>query len=596
MTPNAPVKNFRLPRFGANGFTDWVLQGTRGLYDGEEQVRVEGMSMRVYSGDQRMALELSMDSPTATLRLKENRAYSDDTIEIIGGNFNISGISWDWSGESREVIVKNNTVVTFTQEIAGAFRNTNNQSTAKASTDIQSDRLLLRTNEEAYYFEFAGNVSVASDQMNLRCEQLIIMSDPPQSRDSRVPTNAPNKLDYIHQMIARKDVVIRQGGKSVLGNEAKFFPRENKVDILGSASIETRGLYLNGDSIRSKHGEIVIKGAQNMGRAQMILSGTGGLGIHANTAPSSETILLADKIIMTEKVAENHFLFEGSVEVMSGGLYMRSNKMSIVAHSMGEVIDKRDDQLKVGVVKTITSSDDVHIERSSQILTADKVIFFLDDECAFLTGDPRITNSQAVVIGESMELNARTAIIRGESKSPVIVHLPEIPDLGYETYGPSLSKGVGLIEDSPVELYDTIVKSQILEMVEEPEHTLFLFSNEVEVNATNLNITCENLNLITRMVDNLTASRKTSLELERIEAVDNVLIAQKGRTSTSRKAFILPKESKVVLEGLAVVQDADGRVAGHRITLLQGQRRAIVEGGGPAGERARITLPVIPSQ
>ena len=122
------------------------------------------------------------------------------------------------------------------------------------------------------------------------------------------------------------------------------------------------------------------------------------------------------------------------------------------------------------------------------------------------------------------------------------------------------------------------------------------FSDEVEVNATNLNITCENLNLITRMVDNLNLSRETSLELERIEAVDNVLIAQKGRTSTSKRAFILPKESQVVLEGLAVVQDADGRVSGHRITLLQGQRRAIVEGGGPVGERARITLPVIPSQ
>ncbi|MEC7273790.1 MAG: hypothetical protein VXU48_00940, partial [Verrucomicrobiota bacterium] len=107
-------------------------------------MRVEGMSMRVYSGDQRMALELSMDSPTATLRLEENRAYSDDLIEIIGGNFNISGVGWDWSGESREVIVKSNTVVNFTQEIAGAFRNTDNQSTVKPSTDIQSDRLLLR--------------------------------------------------------------------------------------------------------------------------------------------------------------------------------------------------------------------------------------------------------------------------------------------------------------------------------------------------------------------------------------------------------------------------------------------------------------------
>ena len=106
MTPNAPVKDFRLPRFGADGFTDWVLQGVRGLYDGVEQVRVEGMSMRVYSGDERMALELSMDSPKATLRIEENRAYSDNTIEITGGNFNISGVGWVWSGETGKLLLR----------------------------------------------------------------------------------------------------------------------------------------------------------------------------------------------------------------------------------------------------------------------------------------------------------------------------------------------------------------------------------------------------------------------------------------------------------------------------------------------------------
>jgi len=37
-------------------------------------------------------------------------------------------------------------------------------------------------------------------------------------------------------------------------------------------------------------------------------------------------------------------------------------------------------------------------------------------------------------------------------------------------------------------------------------------------------------------------------------------------------------------------------VSGHRMTLLQGERRAIVEGGGPDGERARITLPAMPGR
>jgi len=37
------------------------------------------------------------------------------------------------------------------------------------------------------------------------------------------------------------------------------------------------------------------------------------------------------------------------------------------------------------------------------------------------------------------------------------------------------------------------------------------------------------------------------------------------------------------------VVDDSGRVSGHRVTVSQGQRRAIVEAG--EGQRARVTLP-----
>ncbi len=71
MTPSAPVQNFRLPRFGDNGYTQWVLQGGKGIYDSAEQIRIEEMALRVYSGDERMALEMTMDSPEATLLTTE---------------------------------------------------------------------------------------------------------------------------------------------------------------------------------------------------------------------------------------------------------------------------------------------------------------------------------------------------------------------------------------------------------------------------------------------------------------------------------------------------------------------------------------------
>ena len=52
-------------------------------------------------------------------------------------------------------------------------------------------------------------------------------------------------------------------------------------------------------------------------------------------------------------------------------------------------------------------------------------------------------------------------------------------------------------------------------------------------------------------------------------------------------------EGKVVLDGNVVVTDDSGKVTGQRMTLLQGQRRVIVEGDRATGKRATMTLPEI---
>jgi len=81
--------------------------------------------------------------------------------------------------------------------------------------------------------------------------------------------------------------------------------------------------------------------------------------------------------------------------------------------------------------------------------------------------------------------------------------------------------------------------------------------------------------------------------VQTIEAFDNVEFKQTGRVATCDKATIYALKSKVVLEGNAVVTDDSGKVTGHRLTLLQGKRRAIVEGDRATGKRATVTLPEI---
>ena len=33
LSPHAPVREFKLPRFAENGYTEWVLQGSSGHYE-----------------------------------------------------------------------------------------------------------------------------------------------------------------------------------------------------------------------------------------------------------------------------------------------------------------------------------------------------------------------------------------------------------------------------------------------------------------------------------------------------------------------------------------------------------------------------------
>ena len=595
MTPIAPIKNFRLPRFGDNGYTQWMLQGEQGIYDRDEQVSVKQMAMRIYSGDKRMALELSMDSPEGTLLLPENRGYSDSPIEITGANFKISGIGWEWSGDTKEIIVKQDAVAKFTQGIAGAFGDIGEANTDGdlSETEIHSDHLVLRTTEEEYYFEFTGSVHAVSDQMDLKSETLIALADVPEGRDGSGARVAPGKLDSISQIIARDDVTIIQSGKTIKANEAEFFPREQLANLSGGGSVTMKKVYLSGETIRSQSGEIEIAGTVTAGRAQMILTETGGLGIQGASALTSETIVLADTITIREQPTENHFLFKGSVEVMSGALQMQSTRMTIISNKVDQpkTTEAEDLDFKAGKVKNIVAEGGVRILQDSQVATGEQVTFYPDDERAVLTGDPKVINGKATVTGIIMELKPNLAIISGEAVDPVVVCLPEMPDLGYVAFTPS--SAVAPMPEAQVEREATIVTSQLLRIIEEPKQTLFRFTEDVQVIATNLDTTCERLEVIAVKQADTAPDAKEDLDLQRIEAYENVVIKQTGRISTAEKAIFLPKEGKVVLEGRVVVKSGQGRTAGHRMTLFQGQSRAIVEGGGPQGERARVTLPAM---
>jgi lipopolysaccharide export system protein LptA len=137
---------------------------------------------------------------------------------------------------------------------------------------------------------------------------------------------------------------------------------------------------------------------------------------------------------------------------------------------------------------------------------------------------------------------------------------------------------------------NTIIESDYLEMESTLTHNFFLFKKNVRVRGNNFLVTCNQLEVFSkRKIDEIVPNQLNSKEkkdaakfddfgdIERILATGQVEIFQGGRQAFAGCAEVLPQKGKIILSENPRVIDENGTVSGWRITLLQGEERAIVE-------------------
>lgn len=117
MVPDAPIQNFRLPLFGDNGFKVWELRGLVGHYINENEARVEGLDLMVFSGDERMDLENRIRSPEATIQFDQSRASGESSFFMTGPGYEIEGNDWVWEGRENKLRVERNARVVFADRL-----------------------------------------------------------------------------------------------------------------------------------------------------------------------------------------------------------------------------------------------------------------------------------------------------------------------------------------------------------------------------------------------------------------------------------------------------------------------------------------------
>ena len=138
-----------------------------------------------------------------------------------------------------------------------------------------------------------------------------------------------------------------------------------------------------------------------------------------------------------------------------------------------------------------------------------------------------------------------------------------------------------------------VITSDSLEFESLEAGNVFRFSGNVKIEAEALQARCKQMEIHTLK----SSSGGESIDvgaIEVIEATGNVYIKQGERTAMADKAYIYPKEEKIVLEGSPSIEDAQGGVVtGHRITMNRAQGLAQVE-GGESQKRPTVRLNAIP--
>ncbi len=143
----------------------------------------------------------------------------------------------------------------------------------------------------------------------------------------------------------------------------------------------------------------------------------------------------------------------------------------------------------------------------------------------------------------------------------------------------------------------TVVRSESLKMTSTPELNYFYFSDNVTITGNNLLVKCDNLEV--------TASRSGEAEatigrigvIKKIVAIGSVEIFQAGRAALAGRAELLPAEDKIILTDSPQILDRKATVSGWRITLLKGNRTAIVENNPDdiGGSRPTVVLDALPN-
>jgi len=113
LTANAPVINFRVPTFTAEGYRSWLLCGSEGVYVNDSRLDVVDLNLTVFSGDASNRVGSVFLSPSAVALIGESRVRGPGALRLITDDFEATGEDWLYDHRQKKVSIHRDVRVVF---------------------------------------------------------------------------------------------------------------------------------------------------------------------------------------------------------------------------------------------------------------------------------------------------------------------------------------------------------------------------------------------------------------------------------------------------------------------------------------------------
>lgn len=119
---DAPIVNFRLPTFTAEGHRDWLVRGSEARMPNLKQVEVRDLTLTIFLGDEAGTIDTMLLAPVAQVLTEPQTVSGPDTIRVISKEFEATGREWLYDHREKRISIAKNVRVTFRAQLTNLLQ------------------------------------------------------------------------------------------------------------------------------------------------------------------------------------------------------------------------------------------------------------------------------------------------------------------------------------------------------------------------------------------------------------------------------------------------------------------------------------------